>query len=68
MDVIAKRKITDAAELLEFLQDIQKEGRDLRLIYLLDREGAEVDEVALLNSRLTDGSAVTDIRFYFLKS
>lgn len=68
MDVIAKRKITDAAGLLEFLQDIQKEGRDLSTIYVLDRDGEDAEEVALFKTRLTDGSTVNDIRVYFQKS
>lgn len=68
MDVIAKHKVADAWDLLQFLLKLQSEGRDLSTIYVLDRDGADAEEVALFKSRLTDGSTVNDLRIYFQKS
>lgn len=68
MDIVAKQGIADAADLLQFLTELKEAGHDLSTIYLLNKDGDNATEVALLKTRLTDGSTVNDLRFYFEQS
>lgn len=65
MDIVANRKIADAEDLLEFLEQIKALGFDLSTVYVLDRAGDDATEINLVRTRLTDGSTVSDLRICF---
>ncbi len=58
---LTKSRITNAAEMLTFLQDLANDV-DLRNVYVLDsRDAADVVEAALISERLTDNTHVHNV-------
>ena len=53
--------LTSAADLLEHLESLKADGKDLSTVYVLASNGEEFATIGLRENTLTDGSITTDL-------